>query len=205
MKNFTKELFKSMLVEEILDRIGRRVNQISNSADEIEEFTGQKSDDSDYNLEEKSRMDATSSVRANSVREKVKKSSSVDELASRLNGYRDKKYESAFGEDVYKGMGEDIYKLALVNQASQAVNKDSYPKSFKDDWEALSNTSVGKDGEHIDTPFKDYPAGTHREDIWHDMEDKYKVSIGDYMSGKPHSGNKGDVYKNETEENEGDE
>jgi len=107
MKNFTKELFKSMLVEEILDRIGRRVNQISNSADEIEEFTGQKSDDSDYNLEEKSRMDATSSVRANSVREKVKKSSSVDELASRLNGYRDKKYESAFGEDVYKNETEE--------------------------------------------------------------------------------------------------
>jgi len=41
------------------------------------------------------------------VREKVKKSSSVDELASRLNGYRDKKYESAFGEDVYKNETEE--------------------------------------------------------------------------------------------------
>ena len=47
-------------------------------------------------------------------------------------------------------------------------------------WKDLGDVPIDED-ECIDIDFKDFPKGTHREDIWHWIEEKYNVSIAVLM------------------------
>ena len=50
-------------------------------------------------------------------------------------------------------------------------------------WEALGDIAID-DEECIDTPFLHFPAGTHREEIWHWIEETYDVSVHNLMFSK---------------------
>lgn len=43
-------------------------------------------------------------------------------------------------------------------------------------WEELGNFTCGED-ERMEAPFLHFPAGTHREDIWHWFDDLYSKGV----------------------------
>lgn len=53
-------------------------------------------------------------------------------------------------------------------------------------WDCLGDVPVNDDG-HLQIPFEAmgtvYPAGTDREDVWHDMEECFGVPVYDLMFG----------------------
>ena len=58
---------------------------------------------------------------------------------------------------------------------------DAEARSFKQFWGLLSNIPTNENDE-IEEPFLTFPAGTHREVIWHYLEDFFKISIGEWMT-----------------------
>lgn len=58
-------------------------------------------------------------------------------------------------------------------------------KPIKDDvvnlWEEFGDVPMNPITEKIDTEWHGFPAGTHREEIWHWFEDKFNISIADLM------------------------
>lgn len=55
-------------------------------------------------------------------------------------------------------------------------------KTFKEVWADLGDTPTTADGD-LEIPFLNYPAGTDTHDIWHDIEEHFDMSIGDYLNG----------------------
>lgn len=53
-------------------------------------------------------------------------------------------------------------------------------KTFEQVWTALGDVPVNEDME-LDEPFLNYPVGTDCMEIWHDLEDHFDLSIGDYL------------------------
>ena len=59
-------------------------------------------------------------------------------------------------------------------------------KEFRDLWAELGNVPVNNDGE-LEEVFSTsqlgiYLIGTDREEIWHDIEDHFNISIGDTLT-----------------------
>ena len=52
-------------------------------------------------------------------------------------------------------------------------------------WEQLGDVPVD-DEECIDTPWLDFPAGTHREEIWHWFEEFFNISVHALMFPSEH-------------------
>lgn len=50
-----------------------------------------------------------------------------------------------------------------------------------DAWEELENIPIDPDTECIKEAWHDFPAGTHREDIWHWFENTYHVPVHTLM------------------------
>ena len=50
-------------------------------------------------------------------------------------------------------------------------------------WEELGNTPIDSE-ERIEMPFKHFPVGTHREDIWEWFENTFSVRVIDLMFPK---------------------
>lgn len=48
--------------------------------------------------------------------------------------------------------------------------------TVKEVWEKLGEVTIDEE-ECIRQPFLDFPIGTHREKIWHWIEEEYNVSI----------------------------
>lgn len=47
-------------------------------------------------------------------------------------------------------------------------------------WKELGDVAVDRD-ECIEEEFLDFPVGTHREEIWHWFEEKYRVPVHELM------------------------
>jgi hypothetical protein len=47
-------------------------------------------------------------------------------------------------------------------------------------WESLGNVPIDNDG-HIEIDWHMFPAGTHREEIWHWFEEQFNVRVHDLM------------------------
>ncbi len=60
-------------------------------------------------------------------------------------------------------------------RAAGQVERAAKQAEAKALWAELGDVCVDDEG-LIDAPWRDYPAGTDREGIWHDVEDEY----GDY-------------------------
>lgn len=52
-------------------------------------------------------------------------------------------------------------------------------------WKMLGDVPVNDDG-NIQVDFFEWPIGTHREEIWHDIEEKYDVLIHELMYPQEH-------------------
>lgn len=49
-------------------------------------------------------------------------------------------------------------------------------------WAQLRDVPVNEDME-LDEDFLSYPIGTDVTEIWHDIEEHYDITLGDYMYG----------------------
>lgn len=48
-------------------------------------------------------------------------------------------------------------------------------------WEEFGDVPMDPETECIETPWLDFPAGTHREEIWYWFEETFDVSVYDLM------------------------
>ena len=53
--------------------------------------------------------------------------------------------------------------------------------TFTEVWSALGDIPIDID-ENIEISFMGYPIDTNKYDIWHDLEEDYNISIGDYLT-----------------------
>ena len=51
----------------------------------------------------------------------------------------------------------------------------------KELWEEFGDVPMNPETECIDVEWRDFPAGTHREEIWHWFEDTFHVAVYDLM------------------------
>lgn len=50
-------------------------------------------------------------------------------------------------------------------------------------WSEFGEVTMNPETELIESEWNDFPAGTHREDIWHWFEDTFDVSVGEDLMG----------------------
>ena len=48
-------------------------------------------------------------------------------------------------------------------------------------WDELEDIPMNPETERIEQPFRHFPTGTHREEIWHWIEERFKIPVHDLM------------------------
>lgn len=56
--------------------------------------------------------------------------------------------------------------------------------NVKDLWDEFGDVPMNPETEEIETEWNGFPAGTHREDIWHLFEEKFNISVASLMYGE---------------------
>lgn len=54
-------------------------------------------------------------------------------------------------------------------------------EEIKELWVEFGDVPMNPETEEIEEQWRDFPAGTHREDIWHWFEETYKISVAELM------------------------
>lgn len=62
------------------------------------------------------------------------------------------------------------------------MNKKIIAKA-KDLWEEFGDVPMAPETECIEEPWRDFPAGTHREEVWHWFEETFDVSVAEDLMG----------------------
>lgn len=87
-------------------------------------------------------------------------------------------------------IGEMILSLfaALVSEEEfdEAVRMLVEPKmkEAEEVWNDLEDVPMDPETECIEVEWRGFPAGTHREEIWHWIEQEYNVRVYDLLYGK---------------------
>lgn len=80
-------------------------------------------------------------------------------------------------EDLKKhGLSEDDYE-------EEYMMVDENLMEAKKLWAELEDVPMDCKTECMDAPFLHFPAGTHREEIWHWFEDKFNISVAKDLMG----------------------
>ena len=61
---------------------------------------------------------------------------------------------------------------------TERVREDNLNKA-RQVWDELADVPIDPETECIESDWKQFPAGTHREEIWHWIEDTYHVSVAE--------------------------
>ena len=77
------------------------------------------------------------------------------------------------------GMPESDEREGLLNLLGGIMDLAD-PLNAEDLWQELGNVPVNDDGE-IQEPFHQFSIGTHREAIWHWLEEEFGVAVHDLM------------------------
>ena len=77
----------------------------------------------------------------------------------------------------------DEYEIEELNAKLEEANEeleelDNLNKA-KQVWDELTDVPMDPETECIESDWKQFPAGTHREEIWHWIEDTYNVSVAE--------------------------
>lgn len=54
-------------------------------------------------------------------------------------------------------------------------------EDIKDVWDEFGDVPMNPDTERIEVAWREFPAGTHREEIWHWFEETFHISVHDLM------------------------
>lgn len=54
-------------------------------------------------------------------------------------------------------------------------------RGVKDLWDEFGDVPLNPETEEIEVDWYGFPAGTHREDIWHWFEERYNISVASLM------------------------
>lgn len=77
---------------------------------------------------------------------------------------------------------------SFYDSAVECMNEsDTTPicsESAKEVWSEFGDIPMNPETECIEESWRSFPAGTHREDIWHWFESTFKVSVHDLMYGE---------------------
>lgn len=85
--------------------------------------------------------------------------------------------------DVEDGITEDNYyflaseMISIFNEWGIQLNKDYILNIARNLWALFEDVPMNPKSETIDNDWYCFPRGTHREEIWHWFEDKFKISV----------------------------
>ena len=63
---------------------------------------------------------------------------------------------------------------ALLNEQEIIENRD---RELEKLWEQLEDVPMNPITECVEVPFLDFPAGTHREEIWHWFDERHSKGV----------------------------
>lgn len=97
-----------------------------------------------------------------------------DELNYHIN-------ESGCAEDYeYEIMAQiELLELLGYKDTAEEYRHDYRVYQAKHLWESLEDVPMNPETECIEEKWQEFPAGTHREEIWHWFEEKYNVSVAE--------------------------
>ncbi len=58
------------------------------------------------------------------------------------------------------------------------ATKTKVPDIIREIWDELESVPIN-DNEEIEREWREFPRGTHRQEIWHWFEETFNLSIGD--------------------------
>ena len=67
---------------------------------------------------------------------------------------------------------------AQLEEAEKELKENDLNKAWQV-WDELTDVPMDPETECIESDWKQFPAGTHREEIWHWIEDTYNVSVAE--------------------------
>lgn len=80
-------------------------------------------------------------------------------------------------EELHKS--SDWCELDYGEEITRYTNKEI----AKELWYRFGEVTMNPETELIESEWNNFPAGTHREDIWHWFEDTFDVSVGEDLMG----------------------
>lgn len=69
------------------------------------------------------------------------------------------------------------------DRAQAAQRQYDELKRVTDLWDELGDLPMDPETECMEAPFQGFPAGTHREDIWHWFEETFHLSVATDLMG----------------------
>lgn len=69
---------------------------------------------------------------------------------------------------------------AMLNEQEAIENRD---RELEDLWEQFEDVSMDPVTECMEAPFLDFPAGTHREEIWHWFDERHSKGVAYLLYG----------------------
>lgn len=69
----------------------------------------------------------------------------------------------------------------FFDEASEYMEESPDGKTPSELWSEFGDIPMNPETECIEEPWLDFPAGTHREEIWHWFEETFDVSVHDLM------------------------
>ena len=75
----------------------------------------------------------------------------------------------------------DFEAVELIVRERLELKKKSMVKKL---WQEFGAVPMDPETERIEKPWKMFPAGTHREDIWHWFEDTFGISVAEDLMGQ---------------------
>lgn len=110
-----------------------------------------------------------------------------------IDGYQFPRFDARI-EDCLKL--ESTYIDSYEVKGEKKMAKASFEKA-KEAWEEFGDVPMNPETECIEEEWNSFPAGTHREEIWHWFEESFDCKVADLMYGTEPS--KDSKAKNDTE------
>ncbi len=85
-------------------------------------------------------------------------------------------YTDPFYIQVWIQNGKVADAVAFKGMTKDIIIKDEVSAEAAEIWEKLGDIPIDED-ECIEEKFMDFDIGTHREEIWHWIEDRYDISV----------------------------
>lgn len=92
-------------------------------------------------------------------------------------------YEHLTYAERMEGLEHVISHESSFERAQKAQAEYDRLKAVNDLWEEFGEVPMDPVTECIEAPFRDFPAGTHREEVWHWFEEKFSLSVAMDLMG----------------------
>lgn len=105
-------------------------------------------------------------------------------------------FEELYGDGKHEGLFYQLYETSEGYRIGSGTLDPDAPREEVREWEhrcrrrqaknlwmEFGDVPMNPETEEIEEKWQDFPAGTHREDIWHWFEEKFNLSVAEDLMG----------------------